>query len=207
VRLDGGTVFVGAEIGAYFDSMLVKVTCRGADFETAVRRSRRVLAEFRIRGVSTNIPFLQALLAEPDFVAGRLSTSFIEEHPGLLTSRRPADRGTKLLTYLAEVTVNKPYGGRRATASPQLKLPSVDFETPPSPGAREWLLRVGPEQWARDLRTQTAVGVTDTTFRDAHQSLLATRVRTRDLMHRPSRSLWPHRSLPVTQGPSGCPAR
>jgi len=183
VRLDGGTVFVGAEIGAYFDSMLVKVTCRGADFETAVRRSRRVLAEFRIRGVSTNIPFLQALLDEPDFVAGRLSTSFIEEHPGLLTSRRTADRGTKLLTYLAEVTVNKPYGGRRATASPQLKLPSVDFETPPSPGARDLLLRVGPEQWASDLRAQTAVGVTDTTFRDAHQSLLATRVRTRDLMH------------------------
>jgi len=183
VRLDGGTVFVGAEIGAYFDSMLVKVTCRGADFETAVRRSRRVLAEFRIRGVSTNIPFLQALLDEPDFVAGRLSTSFIEEHPGLLTSRRPADRGTKLLTYLAEVTVNKPYGGRRATPSPQLKLPSVDFETPPSPGARDLLLRVGPEQWARELRAQTAVGVTDTTFRDAHQSLLATRVRTRDLMH------------------------
>jgi len=183
VRLDGGTVFVGAEIGAYFDSMLVKVTCRGADFETAVRRSRRVLAEFRIRGVSTNIPFLQALLDEPDFVAGRLSTSFIEEHPGLLTSRRPADRGTKLLTYLAEVTVNKPYGGRRATASPQLKLPSVDLETPPSIGARDLLLRVGPEQWARDLRAQKAVGVTDTTFRDAHQSLLATRVRTRDLMH------------------------
>ena len=183
VRLDGGTVFIGAEIGAYFDSMLVKVTCRGADFDTAVRRSRRVLAEFRIRGVSTNIPFLQALLDEPDFVAGRLSTSFIEEHPGLLTSRRPADRGTKLLTYLAEVTVNKPYGDRRATASPQLKLPSVDFETPPSPGARDLLLRVGPEQWARDLRAQTAVGVTDTTFRDAHQSLLATRVRTRDLMH------------------------
>jgi len=119
VRLDGGTVFVGAEIGAHFDSMLVKVTCRGSDFATAVRRSRRVLAEFRIRGVSTNIPFLQSLLDEPDFVAGRLSTSFIEKHPGLLTSHTPADRGTKLLTYLAEVTVNKPYGPRLATVSPR----------------------------------------------------------------------------------------
>ncbi|MBE3076777.1 MAG: pyruvate carboxylase [Actinobacteria bacterium] len=182
VRLDGGTVFVGAEIGAHFDSMLVKVTCRGADFATAVLRSRRVLAEFRIRGVSTNIPFLQSLLDDPDFVAGRLSTSFIEEHPGLLTSRVPADRGTKLLTYLAEVTVNEPYGPRLATLSPRCKLPIVHLETPPAPGARDLLLRVGPEQWARDLRAQKAVGVTDTTFRDAHQSLLATRVRTRDLM-------------------------
>jgi pyruvate carboxylase len=183
VRLDGGTVFVGAEIGAHFDSMLVKVTCRGGDFATAVRRSRRVLAEFRIRGVATNIPFLQSLLDEPDFVAGRLSTSFIEEHPGLLTSRVPADRGTKLLTYLAEVTVNKPYGPRLATIAPQSRLPAVDLETPPAGGARDLLLRVGPEQWARDLRDQQRVGVTDTTFRDAHQSLLATRVRTRDLMH------------------------
>ena len=81
MRLDGGTVFVGAEIGAHFDSMLVKLTCRGADFATAVRRSRRALAEFRIRGVSTNIPFLQSLLDQPDFVAGRLSTSFIDERP------------------------------------------------------------------------------------------------------------------------------
>ena len=183
VRLDGGTVFVGAEIGAHFDSMLVKVTCRGSDFETAVRRSRRVLAEFRIRGVATNIPFLQSLLDEPDFVAGHLSTSFIERHPGLLTSRKPADRGTKLLTYLAEVTVNKPYGPRLATISPRRRLPDVDLEAPPAPGARDLLRRVGPEQWARDLRAQQAVGVTDTTFRDAHQSLLATRVRTRDLMY------------------------
>ena len=123
VRLDGGTVFVGAEIGAHFDSMLVKLTCRGADFATAVRRSRRALAEFRIRGVSTNIPFLQSLLDQPDFVAGRLSTSFIDERPELLTSRTPADRGTKLLTYLAEMTVNQPYGPQRTTLSPRSKLP------------------------------------------------------------------------------------
>ena len=124
VRLDGGTVFVGAEIGAHFDSMLVKLTCRGPDFATAVRRSRRALAEFRIRGVSTNIPFLQSLLDQPDFVAGRLSTSFIDERPELLTSRTPADRGTKLLTYLAEVTVNQPYGPQRTTLSPRSKLPA-----------------------------------------------------------------------------------
>ncbi|MHB8187903.1 MAG: pyruvate carboxylase [Dermatophilaceae bacterium] len=183
VRLDGGTVFVGADIGAHFDSMLVKLTCRGGDFATAVRRSRRALAEFRIRGVSTNIPFLQSLLDEPDFVAGRLTTSFIEEHPGLLVPRAPADRGTKLLTYLAEVMVNKPHGPRLATVSPRDKLPTIDLEVPAAPGSRDLLLRVGPEQWARELRARKAVGVTDTTFRDAHQSLLATRVRTRDLMH------------------------
>ncbi|GAA1254213.1 pyruvate carboxylase [Oryzihumus leptocrescens] len=183
VRLDGGTVFVGAEIGAHFDSMLVKLTCRGRDFGTAVRRARRALAEFRIRGVSTNIPFLQALLDEPDFVAGRLSTSFIDERPGLLTARTPADRGTKLLTYLAEVTVNQPYGPSRTKVSPRSKLPAIDRDAPPPPGARDLLMRVGPEEFARALRAQVPVGVTETTFRDAHQSLLATRVRTRDLMH------------------------
>jgi pyruvate carboxylase len=183
VRLDGGTVFVGAEIGAHFDSMLVKLTCRGADFPTAVRRARRALAEFRIRGVTTNIPFLQALLEEPDFQAGRLSTSFIDERPELRTARVPADRGTKLLTYLAEVTVNQPHGPARTRVSPRGKLPPIDLEVPPAPGARDRLLRQGPEAFARSLREQAAVAVTDTTFRDAHQSLLATRIRTRDLLH------------------------
>jgi pyruvate carboxylase len=183
VRLDGGTVFVGAEIGAHFDSMLVKLTCRGRDFPTAVRRARRALAEFRIRGVATNIPFLQALLEEPDFQAGRLSTAFIDERPELRTARVPADRGTKLLTYLANVTVNQPHGPGRTRVSPRGKLPPVDLGAPPEPGARDRLLREGPEAFARTLRAQAAVGVTDTTFRDAHQSLLATRIRTRDLMH------------------------
>ncbi|WP_426566083.1 pyruvate carboxylase [Angustibacter sp. McL0619] len=182
VRLDGGTVFVGAEIGAHFDSMLVKLTCRGRDFPTAVRRARRALAEFRIRGVSTNIPFLQSLIDQPDFVAGRLSTSFIDERPELLTPRAPADRGTKLLTYLAHMTVNQPHGPGQDLADPAGKLPAVDLETTPPPGARDLLVRVGPQEFAAALRAQTAVAVTDTTFRDAHQSLLATRVRTRDLL-------------------------
>jgi len=149
----------------------------------AVRRARRALAEFRIRGVSTNIPFLQALLEDPDFQAGRLSTSFIDERPELRTARVPADRGTKLLTYLAEVTVNQPHGPGRTRVSPRGKLPALDLGTPPPPGARDRLLRQGPEEFAEALREQTAVAVTDTTFRDAHQSLLATRLRTRDLLH------------------------
>src|SRR4051794_8685982 len=152
VRLDGGTVFVGAEIGAHFDSMLVKLTCRGRDFTTAVRRARRALAEFRIRGVSTNIPFLQSLLEQPDFQAGRLSTSFIDERPELLSARTPADRGTKLLTYLAEVTVNQPHGPSRGLGDPSSKLPSVDLDAPPPAGSRDVLVLHGPEEFARRLR-------------------------------------------------------
>ncbi len=182
VRLDGGTVFVGAQIGAHFDSMLVKLTCRGRDFSTAVRRSRRALAEFRIRGVATNIAFLQSLLDQPDFVAGRLSTAFIDERPQLLAARPAADRGTKLLTYLAHVTVNQPNGPSRGLADPASKLPASAHTAPLPPGSRDLLVRLGPERFAAALREQSAVAVTDTTFRDAHQSLLATRVRTRDLV-------------------------
>ena len=108
VRLDGGTVYSGAEISPHFDSLLVKLTCRGRDYPAAVARARRALAEFRIRGVSTNIPFLQAVLDDPDFIAGDVATNFIDERPQLLKARVSADRGTKLLTWLADVTVNKP---------------------------------------------------------------------------------------------------
>ncbi len=181
VRLDGGTT-LGAEVGAYFDSMLVKLTCRGRDFETAVARARRAVAEFRIRGVATNIPFLQAVLVDPDFTEGRVTTSFIEERPELLTSRSSGDRGTKILTYLADVTVNKPHGERPSTIYPQDKLPELDFTAPIPDGSRQRLLALGPEGFARDLRNQKALAVTDTTFRDAHQSLLATRVRTSGLL-------------------------
>ncbi|MGH3355199.1 MAG: pyruvate carboxylase, partial [Nocardioidaceae bacterium] len=182
VRLDGGTTYTGAEVSAHFDSMLAKLTCRGRDFGLATGRARRALAEFRIRGVSTNIPFLQAVLDEPDFQAGRLTTSFIEQHPHLLTARSSADRGTKLLTYLADVTVNRPNGEAPAAIHPTDKLPAVDLDTPPPDGSRQLLLGQGPEGFAATLREQKRVGVTDTTFRDAHQSLLATRVRTTDLL-------------------------
>jgi pyruvate carboxylase len=182
VRLDGGTTYTGAEVSAHFDSMLTKLTCRGRDFATAVDRARRAVAEFRIRGVATNIPFLQAVLDDPDFRAGRLTTSFIEDHPQLLTARSSADRGTKLLNYLADVTVNQPYGAAPVSVDPVSKLPDVDLGVPAPDGTRQALLSLGPEAFARALREQTPVAVTDTTFRDAHQSLLATRVRTRDLL-------------------------
>ena len=180
IRLDGSTN-LGAEISAHFDSMLVKLTCRGRDFHTAVSRARRAIAEFRIRGVSTNIPFLQAVLEDPDFQAGRVTTSFIDERPQLLTARASADRGTKILTYLADVTVNQQHGTRMSTVYPHDKLPEVDLEAAPPAGSKQRLVELGPEGFARWLRESPAVGVTDTTFRDAHQSLLATRVRTSGL--------------------------
>ncbi|MDG3011059.1 pyruvate carboxylase [Rhodococcus sp. D2-41] len=181
VRLDGGTT-LGAEVGAYFDSMLVKLTCRGRDFPTAVARARRAVTEFRIRGVATNIPFLQAVLDDDDFRAGRVTTSFIEQRPQLLTSRGSADRGTKILEYLADITVNKPHGERRSAVYPHDKLPAIDPTAPIPDGSRQRLRALGPGGFAAALREQKALAVTDTTFRDAHQSLLATRVRTRDLL-------------------------
>ncbi|WP_410574859.1 pyruvate carboxylase [Amycolatopsis sp. cmx-4-61] len=182
IRLDGGTAFSGTEISAHFDSLLVKLTCRGRDFDTAVGRARRAVAEFRIRGVATNIPFLQAVLDDPDFRAGRVTTSFIEERPQLLTARQSADRGTRLLTYLADQTVNKPHGERPKTPDATLKLPKLPKDAEPAPGSKQKLVELGPAGFAEWLRKSPHIGVTDTTFRDAHQSLLATRVRTKDLL-------------------------
>lgn len=181
IRLDGGT-HVGAEISAHFDSMLVKLTCRGTDFNTAVRRARRAVAEFRIRGVATNVGFLQAVLEDPDFVAGRVTTGFIDERPWLLTARASADRGTKILRYLADVTVNQPHGPRPTRVYPHDKLPPVDLSEPAPDGSKQLLNRLGPQGFADWMRAHSGVLVTDTTFRDAHQSELATRVRTSGLV-------------------------
>ncbi|WP_243792666.1 pyruvate carboxylase [Saccharopolyspora gloriosae] len=182
IRLDGGTAFAGTSISAHFDSMLVKLSCRGRNFPTAVARARRALAEFRIRGVATNIPFLQAVLEDDDFAGGRVTTSFIEQRPHLLTARHSADRGTRLLNYLADVTVNQPNGARPTVPDPVFKLPEVDLAAPAPQGSKQRLTELGPEGFARWLRESDAVGVTETTFRDAHQSLLATRVRSKDLL-------------------------
>lgn len=182
IRVDGGTTYAGAEVSPHFDSMLAKLTCRGRTFEDAVTRARRAVAEFRIRGVATNIPFLQALLDDPDFISGSITTSFIETHPQLLTARASGDRGTKLLTYLADVTVNQPHGAAPVSLHPVEKLPKLDLSVAPPAGSRDLLRELGPEGFAAALRSQEPVAVTDTTFRDAHQSLLATRVRTTDLL-------------------------
>ncbi|MCX4585859.1 pyruvate carboxylase [Streptomyces sp. NBC_01481] len=182
VRLDGGTVHTGAEVSAHFDSMLVKLTCHGHDFANAARRARRAIAEFRIRGVATNLPFLGAVLDHPEFRAGRITTSFIGEHPELMRASPSADRGSRMLTYLAETTVNRPHGPRPRVIEPSHKLPATSLAASPPDGSRQRLAALGPDAFAAELRGQSAVAVTDTTFRDAHQSLLATRVRTRDLL-------------------------
>ena len=197
IRLDGGTVYTGAEISPHFDSMLVKLTCRGHDYSTAVARTRRALAEFRIRGVATNIPFLMNVLDSEEFLAGDVATDFIDTHPELTQVNRSQDRGSKALQYLADVTVNQPHGPRVEGLDPRDKLPVFPgdkrsepdrspFDGPsaqPKPaGWRDLLVEQGPEAFAAALRERTALAVTDTTFRDAHQSLLATRVRTRDLL-------------------------
>jgi len=182
VRLDGGTVNQGAQVSPYFDSMLAKMTCRGRDFSQALRRARRGLAEFRIRGVHTNISFLQAVLDDEAFIAGDVSTSFIDERPELIAHRPSKDRGTKLLTWLADVTVNQPYGDGSGLVRPSVKLPAFDAEAAAPDGSRQRLMAVGPAQFVRELREQKALAITDTSYRDAHQSLLATRVRSKDLV-------------------------
>lgn len=182
IRLDGGTISAGSEVSPHFDSLLVKLISRGRDFHAAVIRAQRALAEFRIRGVSTNISFMQAVLADKTFASGDLSTAFIDERPELLTMRPSQDRGTKILNWLADVTVNQPYGPRNSRISPAFKLPETDLGKPAPAGSRQQLLELGPASFAKALRDQKKVGITDTTFRDAHQSLLATRVRSRDLV-------------------------
>jgi pyruvate carboxylase len=182
IRLDGGTISAGSEVSPHFDSLLVKLISKGKDFQSAVIRARRALAEFRIRGVSTNISFLQAVLADPTFASGDLSTSFIDERPELFTAAPSRDRGTKIMTWLADVTVNQPHGPRNGRISPSVKLPKIDLTQPAPAGSRQSLLELGPQAFAKKLREQQAVAITDTTFRDAHQSLLATRVRGRDLV-------------------------
>jgi len=182
VRLDGATGLAGGRVTGHFDSMLVKLTCRGRDFDTAVARARRALAEFRIRGVANNIPFLMAVLADPEFQAGDISTRFIEERPDLLDVTQSQSRSTKMLSFLGHVSVNRPVGEPPEIVRPAAKLPAISLDEAAPDGAAQRLRQVGPTQFCADLRAQSALAVTDTTFRDAHQSLLATRVRTFDML-------------------------
>ncbi len=185
VRLDGAT-YAGAEVTPFYDSLLVKLTTSGVDFTSAARRARRALSEFQVRGVATNLNFLRALLNSPDFLAGDLTTAFLDEHPDLVSAQPGATLGSAagLLTRLAEVTVNRPNGaGPTGTRDPALLLPSTRVpSSTPAMTAKRVLDEAGPDALAAWLRGLEHVAVTDTTLRDAHQSLLATRVRTKDLV-------------------------
>ena len=180
VRLDG-SVAVGTTITPNFDSLLVKMTCRGRNFQVAVDRALRALNEFSITGLSTNIGFLRALLSEDEFRNDRINTGFIADHPHLLEAPAAADDAGKILDYVASVTVNQPNGARPTNIQPSKKLPELKYGDLPR-GSRDDLLELGPTKWAEKIRKQTALGVTETTFRDAHQSLLATRIRTNTLV-------------------------
>ncbi|HEY1600754.1 MAG TPA: pyruvate carboxylase [Pirellulales bacterium] len=185
VRLDGGTAFSGAIVTPFYDSLLVKVTAWARHFPDAARRMERCLQEFRIRGVKTNLPFLMNLVTHPQFLAGGYTTRFLDETPELFQFTTPRDRATKIFNYLADVIVNghtavkkRPENVRRALAP----LPSIDAERPGSHGARDRFKQLGPERFSRWILEQKQLLLTDTTFRDAHQSLLATRLRTHDML-------------------------
>ncbi|WZO99459.1 pyruvate carboxylase [Isosphaeraceae bacterium EP7] len=185
IRLDGGTAITGAVVTPFYDSLLVKVCASGTRFIDAVRRMERALHEFRIRGVKTNIPFLLNVINHPDFLEGRCTTRFIDETPELFRFPVLQDRATKLLAFAGEVTVNGFPGVVRPpnySAPPEPIVPDFDHTAKPADGSRQRLQKLGAEGFSKWVREQTQLLVTDTTFRDAHQSLLATRVRTRDML-------------------------
>jgi pyruvate carboxylase len=184
VRLDAGSAFSGAVVNPFYDSMLVKVTARGRRFIDAARRMERCLQEFRIRGVKTNIPFLIKLLMHPTFLAGNCTTRFIDETPELFQLPKRKNRATKLLTYIGELIINgnPAVQGKSAARRIPAPRPDVDPRSPIPPGSRDKFKQLGAEKFGSWVAEQKQLLLTDTTFRDAHQSLLATRVRTHDLL-------------------------
>jgi pyruvate carboxylase len=184
IRLDGGTAYAGAQLAAYYDSLLVKVTAWGSNLPEACQRMDRALREFRIRGVKTNIPFVENVVNHPKFRSGEVTTSFLEDYPELFKFPSRGDRATKVLSYLGDVILN---GNPEVKGKPvpQIfenavlpKVPGVE----PQPGTRQLLQKLGPKRFAAWTRKEKRLLITDTTFRDAHQSLMATRVRTHDLL-------------------------
>ncbi len=178
VRLDAGNAFTGAEITPYYDSLLVKITAHDNSFLGAVRKALRSVGEVRVRGVKTNIRFLTNILENPVFQSGACSTQFIDETPELFVFGKEGDRATKVLMHIGDVIVN-----HRAKQSPQAERPTaLTVAGEPEPGLKQMLDEKGPEAVGQWVLQQKKLLVCDTTFRDAHQSLLATRVRTRDLL-------------------------
>lgn len=177
VRLDAGNAYSGAEITPYYDSLLVKITTHDRTFAGAIRKSLRSIAEIRIRGVKTNTAFIANILRHETFRNGKAYTKFIDSTPSLFEIEKPRDRGTKILKYLANKTVNE--GCQKLQIYEQPRIPEVSPE-PPARGLKYVLDNEGPEAVKQWILDQKKLLVTDTTFRDAHQSLLATRVRSYD---------------------------
>uniref|UniRef100_U5EW27 Pyruvate carboxylase n=1 Tax=Corethrella appendiculata TaxID=1370023 RepID=U5EW27_9DIPT len=185
IRLDSASAYAGAIISPYYDSLLVKVISHASDLQSSAAKMNRALREFRIRGVKTNIPFLLNVLENQKFLNGVLDTYFIDEHPQLFRFQKSKNRAQKLLNYLAEVLVNGPQTPLATKLKPSdihPHVPSIPLVTEPPTGLRDILKSQGPEAFAKAVRSKKQLLLMDTTFRDAHQSLLATRVRTHDLL-------------------------
>lgn len=185
VRLDEGSTYAGMKISPFFDSMLVKVSTQGNTLQEASQKMHRALREFRIRGVKNNIPFLENLITNEGFISGNATVSFIQEHPELFQFATRQDRGTKMLNYLGEVTVNgNPDVKMKRPDKPFEKpvIPDYDHTAPYQKGTKDLLTELGPDKFAEWLKKEKKIHYTDTTFRDAHQSLLATRMRTNDML-------------------------
>ncbi len=184
VRLDGGMGDAGSVITPYYDSLLVKITAQGMTFPIALDRMNRALREFRIRGVQTNIPFLENVVENAAFRSGMATTSLIDTTPELFAFHRRRDRATRLLNYIGDIVVNgnaQVKGRPLVEAFPMLRVPAADT-APPPPGTRQLLQEMGPQAFAQWVCRQKRLLVTDTTLRDAHQSLFATRLRTADML-------------------------
>ena len=180
VRLDGGNAFTGAEISPYYDSLLVKVTSWDNTFEGVCRKAMRAISEEHVRGVKTNIPFVTNILAHPTFRAGACHTKFIDETPELFDIDVGRDRATKLLKYIAQIQVDNPSAERAQFDIP--RFPPYEHTPPKCTGLKQLLDEKGPEAVRDWVLGQKKLLITDTTMRDAHQSLLSTRVRTRDML-------------------------
>ncbi len=186
IRLDSGSAFSGAVVNPFYDSLLVKVSVRGRRFIDACKRMERCLQEFRIRGVKTNIPFLIKVMTQKKFIEGNFTTRFIDETPELFQFAPRKDRATKVLTFLGETIVNGASGIDKAIAAKVQRhlapVPEFDLNSPIPKGTRDKLKELGPKKFADWILEQKPLLITDTTMRDAHQSLLATRFRTHDLL-------------------------
>lgn len=183
VRLDTGNSFQGAVITPYYDSLLVKVTTWALTFDQAAAKMERNLKEFRIRGIKTNIPFLENVVKHKNFLSGKYDTSFIDCSPELFSFPKRKDRGTKMLSYIGTVTVNgfPGIGKKEKPIFSDARIPSLKCSNPIQSGTKQILEERGADGLVQWVKEQEHVLLTDTTFRDAHQSLLATRVRTQDL--------------------------
>ena len=185
IRLDAGSAFSGAVVNPFYDSLLVKVTARGRNLSEAAARMERCLQEFRIRGVKTNIPFLISLITHPTFLAGEATTRMIDKTPELFELPKRRDRATRILRFIADTLVN----GNKLVDNTSVKIrrepaivPTCDYSKPIPDGYRQKFLKLGAQDFCQSIRNSKELLLTDTTMRDAHQSLLATRFRTYDML-------------------------